>query len=297
MKRLKQDKTGISNVIVVMLSLVLIVIIVANVVLWSYQMNQFDLERMQENTALTNVERITRSSWSTSAEEYTVTVGNRVSGTYRDTWSVDDAYETFEQLAAPTNMTTSSYRLDINGVFLLDKTMYPLSNINSVEVQLRYRATDSTEKWFLRAYDWTKGQYTDAGFNSTAGDSPTSQFRYYAVNMTNSWQSYVSNNGTVRIEFCNLNRDSNQTIVDVDFLGVRAIINGARFSIRNEGPLTSHIVAIWIVNSTIHERYDANFFLNSGVRTDYLRPDVALPMGNFTAKIVTERGNIAVFSG
>ena len=42
MKRLKRDKHGVSNVIVIMLSLVLIVVIVANVVLWSFQMNQLD---------------------------------------------------------------------------------------------------------------------------------------------------------------------------------------------------------------------------------------------------------------
>jgi hypothetical protein len=255
------------------------------------------LERMQEDTALTRVERLTRSSWSTSREEYAITVGNRISGTYRDTWSVNDSYETFEQVAPPTNMTPSnSYRLDINGVFILDTMTYPLSNINSVEVQIQYRAVDSSEKWILKAYNWTKGQYSDSGFNSTAGDLPASQFRYYAVNMANSWQSYVSNNGTVEIEFCNLNPDSNQTVIAIDFLGVRAVINGAEFSIQNEGPLTSHIVAIWIVNSTMHVRYDANFFLNSGAKTDYIRPDVALPTGNFTAKIVTERGNIAIFS-
>lgn len=45
-KHLKRDKPGISNVIVVMLSLVLVVVIVANVVLWSYQMNQFDWDKM-----------------------------------------------------------------------------------------------------------------------------------------------------------------------------------------------------------------------------------------------------------
>ena len=54
-RRLKRDKRGVSNVIVVMLSLILIVIIVANVVLWSYQMNQFDWEKMQENIEILNV--------------------------------------------------------------------------------------------------------------------------------------------------------------------------------------------------------------------------------------------------
>jgi hypothetical protein len=54
-RRLKRDKRGISTVIVVMLSLALLVTVVGNMVLWSYQMNQVDMERMQETITLTNV--------------------------------------------------------------------------------------------------------------------------------------------------------------------------------------------------------------------------------------------------
>ena len=61
--RIKQDKRAVSNVIVVMLSLVLVMIIVANVVLWSYQMNQLDLEREQESV---NILLATRSSNNTA---------------------------------------------------------------------------------------------------------------------------------------------------------------------------------------------------------------------------------------
>lgn len=52
-RRLERDKRGVSNVMVVMLSLVLIVIIVDNIVLWDYQMNQLDWERMQEKIEIT----------------------------------------------------------------------------------------------------------------------------------------------------------------------------------------------------------------------------------------------------
>jgi Na+-transporting NADH:ubiquinone oxidoreductase subunit NqrC len=62
MKHLRQDKRGISNVIVMMLSLVLVVIIVANVILWSYQMNQLDLDRMQEKVEITTVTRIAQGA-------------------------------------------------------------------------------------------------------------------------------------------------------------------------------------------------------------------------------------------
>ncbi|MBS7633429.1 hypothetical protein KEJ15_07440, partial [Candidatus Bathyarchaeota archaeon] len=93
--RLRRDKRGVSNVIVVMLSLVLITIIVGNIIIWSYEMNQLDLERMQENLAITNVTNIVSSPWFTAQEEFTATVGIRQSGTFTDTKTMGDAYETF----------------------------------------------------------------------------------------------------------------------------------------------------------------------------------------------------------
>ncbi len=69
-KRLKRDRRGVSNVIVVMLSLPLVVVIVANVVLWSYEMNQFDWDKMQEDIGIANVEHVNRSSWFATQSEY-----------------------------------------------------------------------------------------------------------------------------------------------------------------------------------------------------------------------------------
>ena len=51
-KRLRRDERGVSTVITVMLSLVLIVIIVGNVFLTNYKMNQLDMERTQENLSI-----------------------------------------------------------------------------------------------------------------------------------------------------------------------------------------------------------------------------------------------------
>jgi len=131
-KRLKREKRGISTVIVVMLSLVLIVIIVGNVVLWSYQMNQLDIDRMQETVTITDV--------------------------------------------------------------------------------------------------------------SKKGSSGTSM------------------------------------------------------DIKNTGPLSLHIVAVWISTSTTHQRYDADLFLNSGESVTYIREDIDFPKNAFVAKVITGRGNVAVFS-
>jgi Na+-transporting NADH:ubiquinone oxidoreductase subunit NqrC len=129
---LKREKRGISTVIVVMLSLVLVVIIVGNVVLWSYQMNQLDLERNQEAVTIANVTRI----------------------------------------------------------------------------------------------------------------EPT----------------------------------------------------GLSIDVKNTGAISLHLVAVWVSDSTEHQRYDVDLFLNAGESTTYNRTDIALPQGAFLAKVATERGNIAVFS-
>jgi Na+-transporting NADH:ubiquinone oxidoreductase subunit NqrC len=129
---LKREKRGISTVIVVMLSLVLVVIIVGNVVLWSYQMNQVDLERTQETLTITNVTRLEPA--------------------------------------------------------------------------------------------------------------------------------------------------------------------GLSIDVKNTGAISLHIVAVWISGPTEHQRNEANVFLNAGESATYNRTDIVVPPGVFLVKVVTERGNTAVFS-
>ena len=288
-KHLRKSKRGVSNVIVVMLSLVLVVIIVSNVVLWSYQMNQIDWERMQEKLNLVNVERTTNSPWFTSREEYAINAGSHIFGTYVDTQNVDSDYESFSE------GSNDSQQLNINGDFALDLTTYPTEYIGSLEIQLRYRVNDSFENWFLRAYNWTEGEYGAVGFNFTLGDTPTSEFRYYGVNVINDWESYVQN-GTIKVMLCDEHADANQTSLDIDFLGVRFVINKARFSFTNEGSMMSHVVSIWITNSTVHTRFDADFFVDSEPNPVYIELAIDLPAGSFTVRAVTERGNIAVFN-
>jgi hypothetical protein len=131
--RIGHDSKGLSNVVVVMLSLVIVVIIVANVVLWSYQMNQFDFERMREDIKITEVARMNDSS-------------------------------------------------------------------------------------------------------------------------------------------------------------------SVRFTFKNDGSFTSHLVALWIDNSTLHQRYEMSVYVNSGDTVSYSRADVDLPEEPYTVKIITERGNTAIYS-
>ncbi len=446
-RRFKRDRRGISNIIGIALSLVIILAIVSNIVLWNYEMNQVDWEKMKEEVSITNVEQTTTySSWVGSQAEYTVNTGSRTDGTYVDTQVIDSSFESFieaggggsgnitlinaesfeggwlpsdwietgnwEQesdyayagtysadfdgwsggrsgyLTSPimdcsdadviyvdfwwydldlddneflieyydgstwdtyqdlnqlesgngwhyyTEAVTDSqyfvsnfqirwwansllrdktgcvdlvsikksagagsYSLDMNGRYTINLSTYPLAHIQTIEIQLRYRADDSAENWYLKAYNWTASAYSDNGFNSTSGHTPTTGWDHYSVNLTDVWQSYIHSNGTINVKFVDQDADSDQTSVGIDFLGVRVKMDGTQFTFENDGALTLHLVSLWMINSTDHQRYDINVFVNSAATKNYLRDDVSLPTGNYTVKVVTERGNVAVYSG
>ena len=148
--------------------------------------------------------------------------------------------------------TALNYRLDINSAFAIDLSTYLLANIQTVEIQLRYRANLTNENWYLKAYNWTAAAYSDSGFNNTLGHTPTTGWDIYAVNVTDKWRSYVSDSGTIYVKLQDNQADANQTIIDIDFLGVRAKIDGTNFTFKNQGSMTSHLVSLWVINSTNH---------------------------------------------
>jgi len=290
-RRLKQDKRGASTIVAVALSLVIIVVIVSNVVLWSYEMNQLDWEKMNEDITITDVSRITNSSWFVAQSEYMVNEGSHINGTYEDTESAEEGlWETFKERQPPV-------RLDFNGTFIIDSSTWSLTYIQTIEIQLRYRASDSGERWYFKAYNWATERYSDDGFNSTVGHMPTTEWRYYAVNLTDQWRSYVRDDGTIYVKFHDESPDlpPNRTSIDIDFLGMRAVIDGTCFTFRNEGSVTLHMVSLWIINSTLHQRYDIDLIVNSAETYSYIRADISLTSGSYAVKVVTERGNKAVY--
>lgn len=294
--RLKQDSKGISNVIVIMLSLVLIVVIAANVVLWSYQMNQFDWERTQEKIEIINSESGSAFSPLLKTQtEYLVENGSLISGSYTDTQEAEDGlWETFqEELSTPPR-----YRLCINGTLNIDTANYPLNAIHMIEILLRYNISDIEEKIFLRAYNWTSKTYSR--FEGDSGDIPSlpNEWSDYTINLTDHWSSYVRDDGLMYIQIQDEKLElpsENQTKLSVDFLGVRMYgWSWTSISLINKGSITVHIVSLWVINSTKHERYDLNFFLNSGQNATYVRIGEDLLVEQSLIKMVTERGNKAI---
>jgi hypothetical protein len=294
LRSIREDRRGVSAVIVVVLSLVIVVVIATDVFLWNFEMNRLDWEKTQENIDIADVSSInlTRSSWFTAQREYGIIVGSRSSGTYVDTHSASDGnWETFVEEPRPP-----LYRFDLNGTFLLDISAFPLDSISSVEIQLRFRVSDTNENWFVEAYNWGVRAYDDNGFNVTSGHAPTGGWDIYAVNLTDAWENYVLDDGAMYVKLGEEGDDAVRTSVDIDFWGVRAVVRGTVFTFRNRGPLTCHVVSLWIVNSVDHKRYDVSIFINSGTTEIYARPDISLSNGEHVIKAVTERGNTAVYS-
>ena len=83
---------------------------------------------------------------------------------------------------------------------------------------------------------------------------------------------------------------------NVSITNVESITDGSQYTFKNDGSLTVHLVSLWINNSTLHQRYNINVFINSAETKTYLREDIPLPAGSYSIKVVTERGNIAVYS-
>ena len=230
-----------------------------------------------------------------------VTNSQYFNSNFRIRWEMNTNYandDVYVDLVTVTETSdTSSYSLDLDGVFALDLSTYPLAYIQTVTLQLRYRANDSAENWYLKAYNWTAAAYSDNGFNYTGGQTPTTEWNFYSANLTDEWQSYVNENGILYVKLVDQSSDSIPTSVDIDFLGVIARIDGTQFSFENKASLTVHLVSLWVINSTDHQHYDMNKLVNAAETRDYIRVDIPLPTGSYIIKVVTERGNTAVYSG
>jgi len=464
--RIKQNQWGISNVIVVMLSLVLIVVIVANVVLWSYQMNQADWEKLREDISVANVTRV-EETWSYNTSGYALGGSTSlVSGSISNLTSNDGVYMVFRSYASATsnivangNVTTATdwtytdisdpnsvvsggysstvyqsdpyslyiqlvdndakvgyfgsgkqyqvmmnlstlplsatlyfyYRIDCGGisagaevanatavitrpdgstvtVFTKSVTFtalttgawtYETINVSSVftatgtytlDLQA-YFSTTTAKKPTLTVYyddvwlnivtpteftaeveftgtsnaeDWTQIIWTvDSAwttdnvtvtlqlYNYTLNDYPTSGNGYIAYTSSSTPNIDETINQTINVnptDFRNatgywrmrikgIKATDTQFDLKVDWIEFKVFSEGTLFTIKNRGPLTSRLVSLWVINSTRHLRYDIDIIMNSGETLPYFRDDIRLPAGKWMVKVVTQRGNIATFTG
>ncbi len=103
-RRFKRDRRGISNIIVIALSFVIMLAIVSNIVLWNYEMNQVDWEKMREQINVTSVESINQTSLYNPQEYFLGGETNLVSGNISNLTSDNGGYMNFESYYSGTNI-------------------------------------------------------------------------------------------------------------------------------------------------------------------------------------------------
>ncbi len=193
--------------------------------------------------------------------------------------------------------TAGNAELAFVNQFKVDPAKYPAGAIAAIQIQIAYRVNSTEEKWYLTAFNWSSSSYSSLGFNCSSGNQPVLDlWNEYDVNVTDSWRSYLRSDGTVRVRFNDEATSNNETLVEIDFFGVSTQVGGFSVKVRNSCPLTVHIIAVWVENTTLHQRFDADSYVNSADEATLALVNGELPEGNLSFRIVTERGNEAVSS-
>ena len=421
-RRLKRDKRGVSNVIVVMLSLILIVIIVANVVLWSYQMNQFDWEKMQENIEILNVTGIAGwlSGWNyrkthviqnaTGAgnnyqvritvhygtgtdggehvylngycrtdfgdvrftdddgitllnywmQEYTsgdqaifwvkiadnldyssatvyVYYGNPSATSTSNGTSTFEFFDDFDDgVIDPNKWTDVTNARESGGTFrgnggnqrVWARTRLTFSSNIEVRFKMMGESTNDFDSGirvgnlYFISDRGTGNPRIGTGWTYPSGSADdVLTWHTYRATIQNNYQEFydiTAEKGTINSfsytsGYLYLIGDSDSGARDTfyDWIFVRKYISSEPshgewgseevsaselvIELRNEGSLTVHLVSVWVINSTFHKRYDIDFFINSGDTSSLSISSNTIPNNYYMVKVVTERGNIAVY--
>jgi hypothetical protein len=156
--------------------------------------------------------------------------------------------------------------------------------------------TTSTVSVTLQLYDYNLGAYPTSGdghISYVSSATPNiDETRNQTITVNPTHFRDISGNWRMKIKGVKSASDSFDS--KIDWVKFKPTIVTC-FTFKNKGASTSHIVSLWIINSTYHQRYSLDIFLNSGQTFSYSRADICLPSGQYMAKIVTERGNAAIY--
>jgi hypothetical protein len=198
-------------------------------------------------------------------------------------------------------------------------------NFDDIGLKIRYSNEYTMEVEFTgssNAYNWTQLVWTvDSAwtadlvnitlqlFNYTLNDYPTSGNGYIAYTSADTPNTDETKNQTItanpthfrnvtgywKMKVKGIKATNTQFDFKVDWVELKVFCKGTLFTFKNNGPITSRLVSLWVINSTHHLRHNIDVIINSGETLPYLRVDVNLPAGQWMIKVVTERGNIATF--
>jgi hypothetical protein len=183
--------------------------------------------------------------------------------------------------------------------------------------EVEFTGVSNTENWtqlnWMSNTAWTTASVsvTIQLYNFTSGAYQTSGFGYVAYTSSatpntdeNSTQStsvgttdFRNATGYWKIKIIGVKTGATQFDLKADFIEFNEVNQGgALITLENDGSLTCHIVSVWVNNSTIHQRYTVNTFINSGETLSQAYSPISLPNGSYTIRVSTERGNMAVLA-
>lgn len=195
--RVKEDKNAISNVIVVVLSLIIVVIIYSNLILWNYQMNQFDWKRMNEKVKIIDVGNDTGIYYPSSYEMYGSTV--LISGNISDLTSNDESYMIFRSYPSITTTSTKNLTAHSENVTIGGSLYYLLKDLTADGSGITLTVDSASTGRKL----WGKFVYSLNGVNEISASNWTFYYRVMRSNAAIDAYADVDveileSNGTVR---------------------------------------------------------------------------------------------------
>jgi hypothetical protein len=173
-----------------------------------------------------------------------------------------------------------------------------LENWDQLNLSLNLAWTTSSVEVVIQLFNHTLNDYPTSGnghISYTSSASPeTDENATQTININAN--HFRNSTGGWKLKVTGSKTTENYFDLKVDMISYTPFrITGINVTCTNRGSLTVHIVAVWIVNSTMHKRHEISWYLNSGETSSYIINERLTSNSQYTIKIVTERGNIAVF--
>jgi hypothetical protein len=211
--------------------------------------------------------------------------GNETGDTVQHSWNID---------ATLLHVWSNEYIAEVEFIGSSNT-----ENWNQLNWTINSAWTTSSVNVTLQLYNYTLGGYPTSGngyIAYTSDSTPnTDKSKNQTINVNPT--DFRNSTGYWKVKVKGVKADAAPFDFKADLIEFKAVKGEETlFTVRNEGALTLHIVSLWINNSTQHQRYDVNIFINSGETTSLTYGDITLPDKPYDIKIITERGNAAVFA-
>ena len=151
----------------------------------------------------------------------------------------------------------------------------------------------------IQLYNYTAGAYQTSGFGyltyTSSGTANTDENGAQSTSVNTS--DFKNSTGAWKLKITGVKATTTQFDLKADFAEFNVETKGGTLvTVENDGGLSCHVVSIWVLNSTVHQRFDADWFVDSGETASQTYPSINLPSGSYTIKVATERGNLAILT-